>query len=292
MPQPIAKRHSPESHFIRTGRITKGLDPQRAKRLGTRFLGRTWHDSAKQMQSEGRQPELPLPTFKQRIRGGRQTASAATEIQRQITLAVNLFGTHLTTEQRAQAIQAISGKFKKTTFSVSSLLHNTLRDPVKSLREMRSEGRDFYNHAKETGRAYRAITDERTAKTNLAKGWEKDPEGATSPIHEAVHSLQQMGLIKIDVPFAYATDRLYGLETGILKPSAEMGKLTLKDFNRKPAPEKDVQGAWQENNWAERVGNGIGQWLFTNIHTPEKRWQYLYHRTMGESHQSALAKIQ
>ncbi len=276
---------SPEQAFIRTGIKTEGLDQQRVQRLGRRFLSRKLYDAAKE-----KKHTLPLPTFRQRNYGGKLPKRDLIEIETQMNKAIEFFGKHLSPAKRAEIRRAVSEKITGRILSINTLLREkTPTDIV----QMRKQGKELLTYIKEEGELYSALMQEHNGKVYFAKGWTSDKIARVAPIHETIHALQRMGVIRTDVPFAQAADRLYGLEQGILKIEQKMRAPTEEEFDKKARPDKAIGGtALYEANWSYAIGDRIGQWLFTNIREPEKRWEYLYHRTMGESHQSTLAKIQ
>ncbi|MDD5163707.1 MAG: hypothetical protein PHD95_05890 [Candidatus ainarchaeum sp.] len=89
--------------------------------------------------------------------------------------------------------------------------------------------------------------------------------------------------------------RLYALENG-LKPDTHIRPPTAEEFDRKARtnPKKkggaigsERSGGLLEAGWSYKIGDRIGQWVFQNL-PKEKRWIYLYERSMGKTHSEAL----
>ncbi|MFA4906893.1 MAG: hypothetical protein WC602_01345 [archaeon] len=280
---------SPESYFIRTGKIPPGMDSKKAKILGTRFLSRKWFDTA----SNGN-PRLPLPTFRQRIHGGTHSKVGRAEIEKQAGFALGVFGRHLSRAEKERAMLNVKKMLTKRILSIGTVIReNTFRT---NLTEMRKSGKEFFNYVKakpNAGEIYPALTKETTGKVYFAKGWNSkgNKEERTAPIHEVIHILQKNGIIRTAVPFAQAADRLYGLENGILKPEKLMRAPTREEFDRKPKTEKRFGEKFpnyeSEPDWVYQVGDRIGQWAYLSL-PKEKRWDYLYLRCIGRSHAEAI----
>lgn len=280
------KRMSPESRFIRTGKIPLDLDPSRAKNLGARFLSKTWHDEATKREKQGKGLDLPLPTMRQRIHGGRLTESELGEINRQVDFATDIFTKHLSPAKRRTVKRQARELVSKTTLSITSALNATGRD----LTHMRAEGLELYSLLKRKGRGNMGIVNSDTSKFYLAKGWTTHPERSAA-VHETIHVLCNLGVIKVEAPTASMADRLYALEQDFLKINLKLSEPALWEFDRQPAMKVISARIIAEPQWSYALGNKMGQWVFTHFSESEARWEYVRLRCMGKTHKETLAEI-
>ncbi|GEM_PF-2642097 len=289
----VQRRLSPAQYFIRTGKPVPGLRARDAKNLGTRFLGRTWYRQATERVAEGKKLQMPLPTFRQRLYGGRLPVAERKMVESQINFAIQTFGKNLRIEQKDLVMREIRRLMPGRMISVSTALREMSRTGLRQLRKQGVElnlflrGKGFASET-EKGTIYSGLMQEHSGRSYLAKGFSTDKETVVTPIHETLHVLQKLGVIKVDVPFAYAAERLYALEKGFLKVSKTRKAPT--DFDRTGREQKDSPGTLFEAQWSEKDGNRLGQWVFQNIPSG-KRWAYLQERTMGKSHAEAMSKV-
>jgi len=267
---------SPQQAFIRTGKRVRELrnngvpiNARRAgeagtKRLGERFLSNVWHNSAKEVERSGGRLRMPLPTFKQRLNGGRLPANDRAVVEQQLQFALKVFGRGLSSEARQDVIRRVREKVPGRILAVSNALRMEGKHDLESLR---ANGKDlneyfrgkgaFAQSTGEKGTMYYGITNDKSGRVHLAKGFTADRQSTVTPIHETVHVLKSLGVIKVDAPIAYAADRLYGLEKGILKVEKGRKPPTPQEFNWTSESEPDVA--------SERIGNRLGQWAFQSL---------------------------
>jgi len=279
------KPYSHESHFIRTGKITAGLDRRKVKKLGARFLSWTWLKT-----SRSPKRKLPLPTFRQRMKGGKLPKADRKEIDSQINSALKIFVGHLPKNKINEIEQKIRGLITARILSVNIALREKTKGS--DLKQMRTQGKELHHYFESEGKVQGEINpslmQETTGKTYFAKGFSSDKNSESSPFHESIHALQRLGLIKLDVPFAQAAERLYGLEKGIFKVDPRMRNPTKEEFDKKPKLEKIGElNVRYEPNWSYPVGDRIGQWVFQNL-PKHQRWQYMILRCNGKSHRETL----
>ncbi|MFH1587759.1 MAG: hypothetical protein ABIA76_00280, partial [Candidatus Diapherotrites archaeon] len=293
------RRMSPASYFIRTGRIPRGVNPKALReavsKLGERFLSSTWYRKRELVNSSDKHRGTPLPTQRGRIFGTRLSPKEINQVRGQIDFAVKIFGSRLTPEQRESLKRRIESRFAKTSVSIRSALKPESRDPKKALKHIHNEGKELHGYLSEEGTIYPGIATEK-GKMQMRKGFNKVEYSATTPIHETIHALQEMGIIQIDVPFAEAADRVYGLEKGIFKIDKKVGFPTKNELDRRPGLEKDSERKptqppeYEEPYWVYSTGKKIGQWVYKFV--PEgKRWDYIYERTKGKTHEETLTEI-
>lgn len=275
----IARTRSPESQFIRTGKIPEGLDPNRAKQLGERFLSRTWQQSAVREKAK-----LPVPSQRQRISGGTLPKADREKVGEQVDFMVGIFGKRMDLTKRRELKARILQQITRQSLSIRSVLTEETRGS--DLKQMRRSGKSLYGYLKDFGEIYPAMTQETTGRVYLAKGWSAQRSIQTTPVHETLHVLQKLGVIKDDVPFAQVADRLYGLEKGIFKVDRRIKSPTSSEFDRKPSRVLKT-GGLAEPDWVYPHGDKLGQWVFTNLR-PAQRWNYLFQRCQGLTHQQAL----
>ncbi|MCX6802834.1 MAG: hypothetical protein NT067_07045 [Candidatus Diapherotrites archaeon] len=281
---PSGKLVSLESAFVREGQIPEGMDVARAKRLGTKFLSSAWYDGAK---AKGFKTRLSLPTYAQRVRGGRLPKADLALIHGQVDFAISLFAGNLPAERQAQLASQVRNKVTGRILSVNIAVREKARtDP----RQIWEDGKELKTFFKEEGAGYTGLMKETDGRQYFAKGFSSQPTARSGPLHETVHALWKLGVIKIDVPFAQAVDRLYALEKGHIKPNPFMRTPTKEEFDRKPSWDKELK-TFNEPNWATDIGNRIAQWAFQAIPESRRRWDYLYQRCMGATHANAMRAI-
>ncbi|MBI2529760.1 MAG: hypothetical protein HYW05_01280 [Candidatus Diapherotrites archaeon] len=277
---------SPETYFIRTGEVPEGISKKGAKRIGTRFLSGVWQKEARANVKSEKDLRKYLPTMRQRVYGSRQSMAGAAEINRQIMFAMDKFARHFNpTEKKAIEIE-VRKKLPQSILSVNV----ALREKGGSIHEMRRSGKELYHYLKDGGEMFMGLMQDKTGKAYFRKGWVFDPASKSTPLHEVIHVLQKIGVIKIDIPFAQAADRVLALEHGFFKPNPNVRAPTAEEFNRRPQPEKKVKGLWYEAEWSDDIGIRVGEWIYKNLPANE-RWDYLYLRCMGNSHQEALGRL-
>ncbi|MFH1234842.1 MAG: hypothetical protein V1493_04500 [Candidatus Diapherotrites archaeon] len=252
------------------------------KELLAGFLSRAWHEEAK---ARNGRTKLPIPSLRERLYGGKLPKADLKEIEKQMNFAINVFTNGLPQKKKDSVNWRVKSLITGKTLSISAVLEENGKD----IKELWDEAMELYHYIKRKGEIYPALMQDATGKIYFTKGWRKDKHSKSSPIHETVHVLQKLGVIKVDVPFAQAADRLYCLERKFLKPSKKLKTSTARDLNRKAVWNKKDK-THVEAYWSKTVGDKIGQWVFVNI--PKKqRWSYLYQRCMGKSHRAALKRI-
>ncbi|MFH1587823.1 MAG: hypothetical protein ABIA76_00610 [Candidatus Diapherotrites archaeon] len=278
------KNAFPEYFFIRTGKMHPHIDKKKAKKLGADFLSWFWAETHKS-KNKKKKHVFPLPKHKERIFGALLPKYDLKLIQEQAKFAVKAFAKKISKKKQAEAEKKIMESISEKSLSVNSILREKT---IQDLKHMRNAGKDLYYHLKKHGRIYRAVVHETTGKIFFAKGWSQDKEAMTTPLHEAVHILWQEKIIKADVPFAQAADRLYGLEKGILEKDKRIRFPKKKEFDR--MPHKAKNGNYDEPLWTHFAGNRLGQWIYLKL-PKNKRWKYLYFRCNGKTHKETMKKI-
>ncbi len=277
---------SPETYFIRTGEVPEGISKKGAKHIGTRFLSGVWQREARANVKSEKNLRKYLPTMRQRIYSGRQSKGGAAEVNRQIIFAMDKFARHLNSAQKRAIEIEVRKKLPQRILSVNV----ALREKGGSIHEMRKSGKELYNYLKDGGEMFMGLMQDRSGKAYFRKGWVFDTASKSTPIHEVIHVLQKIGVIKIDIPFAQAADRVFSLENKFFKSAPKVRNPTPKEFDRRPQPEKSNRNLWYEAGWSDDVGIRIGEWVYKNLRG-EDRWGYLYLRCMGNSHQEALGRV-
>lgn len=292
---------SPQAYFIRTGidpktgkrprtySQIKGFDPKATENLGARFLSRTWMKGYNEKTSEGKKVSLPLPTMNQRIQGGRLSQTHLALINEQVNFTFRIFQKQIPVSKQKYVLEKLKKNISKTTLNVTEVMRST--NPYDNLQE----GRELHTFLKNEGKIYKAMVDVETGKNSFAKGLFNDPKARTAPIHETIHALQRLGVIKIDVPFAQAIDKLYGLEKGIHKLDTHYKINTNEEFDRKPSinystPTPKGIINYNEPNWSYISGIKIAQWVYEKV-PKNYRWQYMIDRCNGKTHAEALGRI-
>ncbi|MCR4335113.1 MAG: hypothetical protein NUV57_01095 [archaeon] len=229
---------------------------------------------------------LPLPTEKQRMIGEPLPKKDLAHIKGQVRFGISIFCAHIKKAERKKLTSKINRLIKKKNFSILDVINES-----HDAKEVRSDLFMLYHYLKDNGEIYLGYNVLESEKIYFAKGWSQDKKGNTTAIHECIHLLHRLGVIKIDIPFAQASDRLYGLEKGLFSPKRKFA-LHVKDFDKKPRPDKILEGVqcYNEPWWSYDVGIKLGYWIFENL-KGKKRWNYLYQRTMGLKHKEALEKI-
>lgn len=295
-----ARVRSPESMYIRTGKVPNGADMKKARALMTRFLGRTWYNEytarpigLKPTLISGR-TSLPLPTFRQRLYGGRFSPNERGMIDEQVRFALKTFAPNLRPAERAKLSREIITTRFPGLLSVDAVLEKGthLTDP----RLMWETGRELYKDVKADGNT---ATGYATGSTSyLAKGWSRLNTERSTPLHETVHTLQSRGLIKVDVPIAAAAERLRGFERGEIRVNPrrrapmpeEIDKLPRHDGDHRAIMKKGGVEFWNESQGSYAKGYRIAQWAYQNL-PKEQRWPYLYALSMGRRHANALEYV-
>lgn len=288
--QPYAKKRkawksNPEAVFLRTGKAGTEVEFNRAQRLAVRFLSREWRLQARK---KGGIALSILPSFKERVHGGKLPEEDRYAISSQVDFVVNALCRHLDSKKRKRIVGKLKKKVSDEMLSINTIISPGFgNEPLKKLRQ---DSHELFNYIKKNGRIYHGFAFRGTARgVYFSRGWSKIRGAETTPAHEAVHMLYGLGLIKSDVPFAQAADRLYGLEHGIFKPSTRLKEPTFSEFDRQPSIDPET-GLLNEPQWSYPLGNRIGQWVYLNL-PREKRWVYLHERCMGLSHFDALKKL-
>jgi len=297
----IERKISPEQAFVRAGKRIQGFNERNAKGLGERFLGNAWYSEAQKRQGihwnpeskayenngKGKALKMPLPTFKQRLLGRYLPAQERRLVESQVDFSLKVFGKNLSPEKRAQARKEISRLISGRQVSISNTLRSTKGSDIDEMRRNGIETLNFFKGKgfaakSEQGTIYPGIMNDITGRSYMARGFSKN-YNASTPIHETLHVLKKLGVIKVDVPFAYAADRLWLLEQEVVKPSSVRKAPSKQELDR-------TRNGNEEPQWSEKSGNRIGQWVFQNI-PQEKRWNYLFERCMGKNHAEAMRAI-
>ncbi|MEM0360014.1 MAG: hypothetical protein QXK06_01580 [Candidatus Diapherotrites archaeon] len=275
------KEHSLDDSFGSSD-IPPDSRSETVKELLAGFLSRAWKEEAK---ARNGRTKLPVPSLRERLYGGKLSKADLREIERQMDFAIDVFTNGLPKKKKDVVRWRVKNLITGKTLSVSAVLEENSHD----LTEMWEEAMELYRYIKRKGEIYPALMQDNTGKIYFTKGWRNDKYSKSSPIHETVHVLQKLGVIKVDVPFAQAADRLYCLERKFLKPNKKIKSPALRDFDRKAVWDKKEK-TFSEAGWTRAVGDQIGQWVFLNL-PKKKRWRYLHRRSMGYSHKAALKHV-
>ncbi|MFH1234841.1 MAG: hypothetical protein V1493_04495 [Candidatus Diapherotrites archaeon] len=279
------KMVSPEYYFLATGTELPGMDLERARRLSARFLSSAWQKEAKKR--KGKALKF-LPSFRERVHGGKPPESNRAELEKQANFAVEVFAGRFPPEQRERIARRLSKIMGGEILSLERALEPSSRNA--SAQELRKEALEIYGSIKSRGRIDSGLALRGRDKAYLAKDWPGMKGAQTAAIHEAIHLLRGWGLIEIDVPFAQAADRLYGLEQNFFKETGKIKAPTKADFDYVPEFDQAL-GFHEEPLQAVTAGNRLGQWLYQNIPESRRRWDYLYRRCMGATHADAMRAI-
>lgn len=292
----IRRKVSPEQHFVRTGKIHPHINPKKAIALMERFLSQTWYEHAQAEKKEGRETFFPLPTPHQRLVGGRLTPKKINHIKEQVRFAVDVFSRDFSPSEQKRIHQAVLSRISRRHLSIRSALREHSKTDLKEMYKSGVEMREFFA-GKVTlagkqirGSMYPAVMQDYTNRMYFAHGFEKHPEEKSGPMHEIIHVLQRIGVIKEDVPFAEAAQRVHARENGFMeafKPGPRGD-----EFDRKPQINRHTKGAEKQREpaWSYETGDRLGDWVFRNL-DGKKRWDYLFFRTKGFTHREALDKI-
>ena len=277
-----SKDYSDVRSFLFRGKNLGKLSSRRFRLRLEKFLSDVWKESYAKKHGKG---SLPLPTEEQRISGERLPKKDLQSINQQASFAVKVFCQNMEKNERKKVLSRIRRLIKKRNFSISDVVRES-----KDEEEVRKDLLMLYHYLKDYGEIYLGYNVLESKKIYFAKGWSQDLRGSTTAIHESVHLLHRLGLLEIDIPFAQAADRLYGLEKGYFSPKRRVA-LHVKDFDRKPRVDKKLDGVvcYHEPWWSYDVGIKLGYWAFENL-KGRKRWRYLAHRCNGLSHKQALGK--
>lgn len=292
---------SPESYFIRTGEMPQSLDPSRAKRLGSKFLSMQWYEGYKKKARAGHTTNLlPLPTDRQRLRGGSLPKAERQEVRRQLDFLVDAFTTHLPMSQRRLVRRHANRMFPGRMLAINSALRGFTRG--RNLNAMREAGVELYSDFRSSGAIWDGVMQETPkGKTYVAKGTLSVQSSKSSPAHEGIHILQKLGVIRYDIPYATTVERLWDLEHGLRRVNPNLRAPTAKEFEWIPRPDGRVKAikthfgeglrlSYDDREKSYSYGRRMGQWVYQNL-SPSQRWRYVYLRTMGKSHREALGTL-
>ncbi|MFH1239851.1 MAG: hypothetical protein V1672_01420 [Candidatus Diapherotrites archaeon] len=265
----------------------RNLDKIKSKRFQLRvekFLSNVWKKS---YEKHHKKKGLELPTKKQRMFGSSLPKKDLRHIKEQTHFAVSVFAQHLSKTEQKKLLLKINHLIKKKNLNICTFINFS-----KSPKEIQRELAMLYHYFKRYGESYIAYIPTNSCNIYFSKGWSQDRCATGVPLHESIHVLHKLGVIKIDIPFAQAADKLYGLEKGSLKKKHPFRKLNVKDFDRKPSVKKTINGIeyYKEPYWSYEVGEKMGYWIFENL-SGKKRWKYLVHRCDGLSHRATLKMI-
>ncbi|MBN2127751.1 MAG: hypothetical protein JW703_05195 [Candidatus Diapherotrites archaeon] len=251
----------------------------------------------KEAEKREKENHLPLPTKKQMIKGEQLSETDLKPIKEQIDFIVKVFGKHLSKGKKIKLKKEIKKHISKQNLTINAVLKENSK---KDLKEIYNSGKELYEYIKESGQhqgeIYPALYSETSKKVHFSKGWSKDNQLLGTPVHELIHLLQRMKIIKIDIPFAQAGDMLYRLEKEFIPINKKIKNPNKKEFNKKPKLMKAIKSDgtkityYYEPVWSYYAGERIGQWIYLKL-KKGKRWNYLYYRCMGLTHEKALKKI-
>ena len=282
--------HSHESAFIRTGKISPATDLAKAKRIGERFLAVSWGKT-----KSHRKRSFPVPAFKHRISGRWHSSEDIQEMEKQIRFAVDVFSRHLPLNERKKVMKKVLKAASKQTLAIKNIISKKSvpasvrkKGREETAKWQRKEGVELFHTFRSKGRIYKGWIYENNGKFFIAPGWRQNQISRLAPIHETMHVLQKLGVIKVDVPFSEAIDRFYGLEQGIVEVKPEIKAPTKEDFDFKARVlETGKPTNYNEPEMSYVAGRRIGQWLHQNL-SGAQGWTYLYSRCMGKNHAGAL----
>ena len=285
----------PHAHFILTGEITPGFDAKKAKELAERFLSSEWKNHSAKKKARKPYFKIPLPPHEERLSGGKLTKNDTKAIKEQVRFAASFFAPHLSLTKRRLLLQRLEEAFSPVSQSIHHNLVSTLTGNERTKEEeylkMREMGKEIYMLIREHGNIGGGVINERTGQINLARDFSKSQYFATTPLHEAIHRMQQLGVIEIDVPFAEAIDTFYSLQNNIAVVEKTRNP-TQKEFNWIPKVKERVKGIsnYDEPIEAYEIGKRIGYWAHFSL-GKERGIQYLYLRAMAFSHTKALSIV-
>jgi hypothetical protein len=259
-----------------------------------RIISRELIQKAEKREKEN---HLPLPTKKQMLEGEQLSETDLKPIKEQLDFVVKVFGKHLNKKKKLKLKKEIKKHISKQNLTINAILKENSN---KDLKEIYESGKNLYEYIKESGQhqgeIYPALYSETSKRIHFAKGWSKDKKLMGTPIHELIHLLQRIKIIKIDIPFAQAGDMLYRLEKEFIKPDKRIKNPTKKEFNKKPKLLNTIKSDgtktqyYNEPIWSYYTGEQLGQWIYLNL-KKGKRWNYLYYRCMDLTHEKTLKKI-
>lgn len=302
------------SEEARRAQFQQWLETRKQDRRGkVSFAEPEWMKQAK----KGGEKIYPLPTQRGRLSGGYLPKADLAQLDKQVRFTVNTFARGLPPERKQELLDTIYSRLRSNfgrTLSVSSALREKTPNDITQMREqgielhgyLQGKGREEFGKGGTRGDIYPGIMKEwGRGRSYIPKGGMQDrqaPENKVVGIHEAIHGLQQMGVLKADVPFAEVGQMLYALETGMVR-NPKFRDPTPKEFNYTPRlePEQNLvkpapgvpfrqERVFTEPEANYKIGDRIGAWVYRNL--PEgRRWDYVYRRCMGESHENALRAV-
>lgn len=273
LPSGKVKHVTPESHFLRTGRVSPGFDYEKAKKLGERYLSRMWLGAS-------RRSKIPAPGFRERLVGKRLSLREQLHARKQMEFALKVFCRNTGVIKRQSVRFAVHKALSNRHLSLRFKLTEKGKDPTLLYSNIADSKADFI----ERGRLSHGIYKPKEEKFAVSEDWLH--HGPTTPIHETIHLLAEKKVIRVDVPFATAADVLYGVEHEMISPQLN-STLTKREFDFQETVKSKSEHYYDENDESYEVGDKLGHWIYANI--PEKkRWDYLYWRCMGKSHLRAL----
>ena len=273
----MKRKRSSESVFIRTGKIMRGFDLKRAEKIGAMHLARKWGEETKARAGKQWFFKLPLPSLKQRRFGARLSETEKAEIRKQVSFCIDKFAGILRPNVRAELQKLILSRTPMRSQTVADNLRSYVKPTDKKLaeitRSMRGGGLNLYHtYIKKKGHIGGGVLVERKGTLHMAKGFMANPYYRVSPFHETIHALQQLGIIKIDVPFAEAADTFYALQNGFLQPNPRIKKVSTEDFDRRPritGNPRIISGEkifdYKEPEWAYSLGQNMGHFDLSGI---------------------------
>ncbi|MBU2100582.1 hypothetical protein KKG83_00025 [Candidatus Micrarchaeota archaeon] len=229
--------------------------------------------------------QLSLGEKKELFLGGKLSENDLIQVKEQVNFAVEIFGKNLNKEKKVLLESRLLKKFSEKSLSVKI----AMKGKYDSEKERKREEKELFDYMKKSGQIYMGLIDEDTGKIYLRKNFSLDKRSITTPLHETIHVLQKFKVIKVDVPFAQTADRLYALEKGFIKPDKKIREPKEKEFDRLPKKEKNSKEL-KEPEWSYELGKKISQWVYLNL-PEEKRWDYIYFRCKGKTHNQALNEI-
>lgn len=252
-------------------------------------LAKVWEKKA----HEKPKRRFPLPSRHGMIFGEKHSRQDMAEIFSQMRFAVEIFAKHFSAAKRKAILLALKKKASTRSVSISAILsassvpsHISAKGKVAVKKKQSGEAKELQNFLERRGHIYRGWFSNSTGRFYIIKGWRNLPHSRTTPIHETIHLLQKLGVIKVDVPFAEAVDRFYGLQNGFFGLSQKIMDPSAGEFDKTPS----LKAMAEEPEQYYSIGRKIGQWAHKNL-PGKKGWDYLYWRCMGLAHSDALKKI-
>ncbi len=167
-------------------------------------LAKVWEKRAREKPKR----RFPLPSRHGMIFGEKHSRQDMVEIFSQMHFAVEIFAQHFSAAKRKELLLALKKKESTRSVSISAILSansvpNHIREKGRQTvqKKQASEAVELQNFLEQRGHIYCGWFSNATGMFYLIKGWRNLPHSKTTPIHETIHLLQKLGVIKIDVSF-------------------------------------------------------------------------------------------